>query len=133
MRVNRDYPLFRGRTKHVGNFFVDMWRVIIYLFRPELPSPWSPFMQQGMPMTYQSTNQVTTLEPAAMGTADNGQPKQQTMVVGPVAAVIPIKMIGTNGGGFYGMNSAHPFENPSAWNQFSDLLRHDVVSLWRWC
>jgi K+-transporting ATPase ATPase A chain len=53
-----------------------------------------------------------------MGTADNGQAKQQTIVVGPVAAVIPIKMLGTNGGGFYGMNSAHPMENPSAWTNF---------------
>ena len=53
-----------------------------------------------------------------MGTADNGQAKPQTIVVGPVAAVIPIKMIGTNGGGFYGMNSAHPMENPTAWTNF---------------
>ena len=104
--------------KHVGNFFVDMWRVIIYMFVPICLVLGLLFMQQGMPMTYQSTNQVTTLEPAAMGTADNGQPKQQTLVVGPVAAVIPIKMIGTNGGGFYGMNSAVPFENPSAWTNF---------------
>jgi len=57
---------------------------------------------------------VTTLEPAAMGTDDHGQAKQQTLIVGPVAAVIPIKMLGTNGGGFYGMNSAQPYENPSA-------------------
>jgi K+-transporting ATPase ATPase A chain len=104
--------------KNVGNFFVDMWRVIIYMFIPVCLVLGILFMQQGMPMTYQSTNQVTTLEPAAMGTADNGQPKQQTLVVGPVASVIPIKMIGTNGGGFYGMNSAVPFENPSAWTNF---------------
>ena len=64
-------------------------------------------------MTYQSDYQVTTLEPAAMGTTDNGQPKQQTIVVGPLAAFVPMKMLGTNGGGFYGMNSAHPFENPT--------------------
>jgi K+-transporting ATPase ATPase A chain len=104
--------------KNVGNFFVDMWRVIIYMFIPVCLVLGILFMQQGMPMTYQSTNQVTTLEPAAMGTADNGKPKQQTLVVGPVASVIPIKMIGTNGGGFYGMNSAVPFENPSAWTNF---------------
>jgi K+-transporting ATPase ATPase A chain len=53
-----------------------------------------------------------------MGTADNGQPKQQTIVVGPLAAFVPMKMMGTNGGGFYGMNSAHPFENPSAGANF---------------
>src|ERR1700719_1932815 len=104
--------------KHVGNFFVDMWRVVVYMFVPVAFVIGVLFMQQGMPMTYQASHQVSTLEPAAMGTADNGQPKQQTLVVGPVASVIPIKMIGTNGGGFYGMNSAVPFENPSAWTNF---------------
>jgi potassium-transporting ATPase potassium-binding subunit len=104
--------------KHIGNFFVYMWRVVVYMFVPVAFVIAILFMQQGMPMTYQSTHQVSTLEPAAMGTADNGQPKQQTIVVGPVAAVIPIKMLGTNGGGFYGMNSAHPMENPTAWTNF---------------
>ena len=64
-------------------------------------------------MTFDSAHQVSTLEPAAMGTADNGQAKQQTIVVGPLAAFVPMKQLGTNGGGFYGMNSAHPFENPT--------------------
>ena len=53
-----------------------------------------------------------------MGTDDKGVAKQQTIVVGPVAAMIPIKQIGTNGGGFFGANSAHPYENPSAWTNF---------------
>ena len=53
-----------------------------------------------------------------MGPDDNGQAKQQTIVVGPVAAFIPMKMLGTNGGGFYGMNSAHPLENPTAATNF---------------
>jgi len=112
---------FRGE-KTVGNFFVDMWRVLVYMFVPVALIIGILFMQQGMPMTYQSAYEVSTLEPAAMGTADNGQAKTQTIVVGPVAAVIPIKMLGTNGGGFYGMNSAHPFENPSAWTNFITTL-----------
>jgi potassium-transporting ATPase potassium-binding subunit len=53
-----------------------------------------------------------------MGTADNGQPKQQTIVVGPLAAFVPMKQLGTNGGGFYEMNSAHPFENPTDLTNF---------------
>jgi K+-transporting ATPase ATPase A chain len=106
----------------VGNFFVDMWRVVVYMFVPIALVVGVIFIHQGMPMTYASAQQVTTLEPAAMGTADNGQPKQQTLVVGPVAAVIPIKMLGTNGGGFYGMNGAHPFENPSAGSNFVTTL-----------
>ncbi len=108
---------FRGE-KTVGNFFVDMWRVVAYTFVPVAFIIGIIFMHQGMPMTYQSAYQVSTLEPAAMGTDDKGQVKQQTVVVGPVAAVIPIKMLGTNGGGFYGMNSAHPFENPTDLTNF---------------
>jgi potassium-transporting ATPase potassium-binding subunit len=53
-----------------------------------------------------------------MGTDDHGQAKPQNIIVGPVAAVIPIKMLGTNGGGFYGMNSAVPMENPTAVSNF---------------
>src|SRR3984893_12535750 len=103
---------------HLGNFFVDMWRVVAYMFLPAAFVISMVFLAQGMPMTYQSAYQVSTLEPAAMGTTDNGQAKQQTIVVGPLAAFVPMKMMGTNGGGFYGMNSAHPFENPSAGTNF---------------
>jgi K+-transporting ATPase ATPase A chain len=113
--------LFRGDEK-IGNFFVDMWRVLIYMFLPVCLLIGVLFMQQGMPMTLKSAVQVSTLEPGAMGTTDDGQAKQQTIVVGPVAAVIPIKQIGTNGGGFYGANATHPFENPSAWTNWLTCL-----------
>jgi potassium-transporting ATPase potassium-binding subunit len=103
---------------NLGNFFVDMWRVVVYMFLPAVFVISIVFLSQGMPMTYQSTYQVSTLESGAMGTTDNGQAKQQTIVVGPLAAFVPMKMMGTNGGGFYGMNSAHPFENPSAGANF---------------
>ena len=112
---------FRGEAK-VGNFFVDMWRVVVYTFLPVAFVIGLLFIHQGMPMTFASTYQVSTLEPGAMGTDDKGQAKQQTIVVGPVAAVIPIKQLGTNGGGFFGMNSAHPFENPSAWTNFLECF-----------
>ncbi len=107
---------------HLGNFFVDMWRVVMYMFLPAAFVISLVFLIQGMPMTYQSDYQVSTLEPAAMGTTDNGQPKQQTIVVGPLAAFVPMKMMGTNGGGFYGMNSAHPFENPGAAANFFETF-----------
>ena len=113
--------LLRG-AEHVGNFFVDMWRVVLYMFVPIALIIGVVFIHEGMPMTLQSDVQVTTLEPTAMGTDDHGQAKQQTLIVGPVAAVIPIKMLGTNGGGFYGMNSAHPYENPSALSNFVTTL-----------
>jgi K+-transporting ATPase A subunit len=109
--------LFRGEKK-IGNFFVDMWRVVVYIFLPVAFLLSLVFVQQGMPMSYRSSYQVSTLEPAAMGTTDSGQAKQQTIVVGPLAAFVPQTMLGTNGGGFYGMNSAHPLENPTAVTNF---------------
>ncbi len=106
----------------LGNFFVDMWRVVVYMFLPAVFVMSIVFLIQGMPMTYQSDYQVSTLEPASMGTTDSGQAKQQTIVVGPLAAFVPMKMMGTNGGGFYGMNSAHPFENPGAGTNFFETF-----------
>ena len=111
------------RGQHVlGNFFVDMWRVVVYMFVPVALVVGVIFIHEGMPMTYASDVQVSTLEPAAMGTDDHGQAKQQTLIIGPVAAVIPIKMLGTNGGGFYGMNSAQPYENPTAFSNVVTTL-----------
>ena len=110
----------------VGNFFLDMWRVVFYTFLPAAFLLSLLYLCTGMPMTFQSAQQVTTLEPTAMGTTDSGQPKQQTIVVGPLAAFVPMKMLGTNGGGFYGMNSTHPFENPSA---FGNLLTTSSMML----
>jgi potassium-transporting ATPase potassium-binding subunit len=110
----------------VGNFFLDMWRVVFYTFLPIGFALSLLYLCSGMPMTYQSDYQVNTLEPTAMGTDSNNQPKQQTIVVGPLAAFVPLKMLGTNGGGFYGMNSAHPFENPSA---FGNLLTTSSMML----
>jgi len=112
---------FRGEQR-IGNFFVDMWRVVMYLFLPIAFVLSLLFVQQGSPMTYQSSVQVSTLEAGAMGTGDDGQAKQQTVVVGPLAAFVPMKQLGTNGGGFYGMNSAHPFENPSAVTNFASCV-----------
>ena len=112
---------FRGEGT-VGNFFVDMWRVAIYIYLPVALIFGVIFMQQGMPMTFNSAEVATTVEPGSMGLDDKGAAKPQTIIVGPVAAVIPIKMLGTNGGGFYGMNSAHPLENPTATTNFFTTL-----------
>jgi K+-transporting ATPase ATPase A chain len=108
--------------KTVGNFFLDMWRVVAYMFLPVGLVFGLVMLQQGMPMTFQTNYQVNTLEPTAMGTDDKGAPKQQTIVVGPLAAFEPMKQLGTNGGGFFGMNSAHPYENPTAFTNFLECV-----------
>ena len=62
-----------------------------------------------------------------MGQDDKGQDiRTQQIARGPVAAIMPIKHLGTNGGGFFGANSAHPFENPSAWSNF--LSVHELFA-----
>jgi K+-transporting ATPase ATPase A chain len=108
---------FRGEP-NLGNFFVDMWRVVTYIFLPVAFVLSIVFLQQGSPMPFESALQDSTLEHGAMGTTDDGQAKPQTIVVGPLAAFVPMKQLGTNGGGFYGMNSAHPYENPTALTNF---------------
>jgi K+-transporting ATPase ATPase A chain len=92
---------------HLGNFFLDMWRVLIYMFIPAALIISVIFISQGSPMTLQSVYKITGLES-----------NQQSIITGPVAALESIKMLGTNGGGFFGMNSAHPFENPTALSNF---------------
>ncbi len=103
---------------HMGNFYVDMWRAVVYVFLPASLIMGVLLMGAGVPMTLQGAEKAPTLEPEAMGTSDDGQLNRQVIARGPVAAIIPIKHLGTNGGGFFGANSAHPFENPSAWTNF---------------
>jgi K+-transporting ATPase ATPase A chain len=104
--------------KHMGNFYVDMWRVVVYIFLPSSLLMGVLLMASGVPMTLKGAEPVATLEPEAMGTGDDGKPQPQQVARGPVAAIIPIKHLGTNGGGFFGANSSHPFENPNAWTNF---------------
>ena len=109
--------LFR-RDSSAGNYFVDMWRVAIYIFLPVAFLLSIIFLQQGTPMTFKAAYQVSTLEAGAVGTADNGQLKLQTIVTGPVAATVPMEQLGTNGGGFFGINFAHPYQSPTALTNF---------------
>jgi K+-transporting ATPase ATPase A chain len=99
-----------------------MWRVLVYAFLPLALIFAFIFLVQGSPMTLQTSHDVATLEAGAMGTTDKGEVKPQNIVVGPVAALESIKMLGTNGGGFYGMNAAHPFENPTGLTNFLNCL-----------
>ena len=103
---------------HMGNYYLDMWRAVVYVFLPSSLILGVLFLANGMPMTFEGAAKVDTLEKNAMGVDDNNEAKQQEIARGPVAAVIPIKQLGTNGGGFFGANGAHPYESPSAWSNF---------------
>ena len=99
----------RASAKTVGNFWVDITRCTLYILLP-ICIPYALFLiWQGMPQTLGAYVDATTLEGA-----------KQTIAVGPVASQIAIKMLGTNGGGFFNANAAHPFENPTA---LSNLLQ----------
>jgi K+-transporting ATPase ATPase A chain len=107
--------------KDMGNFYLDMWRVVVYVFLPVSLLAGVLLLASGIPMTYDKAAAVAPLEPGAMVDAD-GKAQPQVIARGPVAAVLPIKHFGTNGGGFFGANSAHPFENPAAWTNFVESV-----------
>lgn len=94
--------LSRKSTADIGNYWVDFTRVLYRLFLPLCFLMALVYVWQGMPQTLNADAIVTTLEGA-----------KQQLILGPVASLETIKHIGTNGGGFFGMNAAHPFENPT--------------------
>ncbi|MFD1986031.1 potassium-transporting ATPase subunit KdpA [Mesorhizobium newzealandense] len=93
----------RASGKSIGNFWVDMTRSTLYVLLPLCIVLTLVYVWLGMPQTLGAYVNATTLEGA-----------QQTIAVGPVASQVAIKMLGTNGGGFFNANAAHPFENPDA-------------------
>jgi K+-transporting ATPase ATPase A chain len=98
-------------VRTVGNFWVDITRCTLYVLIP-LCVPYALFLVwQGMPQTLGPYVEATTLEGV-----------KQTIAVGPVASQIAIKMLGTNGGGFFNANAAHPFENPTALSNFVQMI-----------
>jgi K+-transporting ATPase ATPase A chain len=106
----------RASARTVGNFWVDVTRCTLYILLP-ICIPYALFLiWQGMPQTLGSYVDATTLEGA-----------KQTIAVGPVASQIAIKMLGTNGGGFFNANAAHPFENPTALSNFVQMISIFVI------
>ncbi|MEI6201224.1 MAG: potassium-transporting ATPase subunit KdpA [Enhydrobacter sp.] len=93
----------RRSAKGIGNFWVDLVRCTLYVLLPISVVVGLFFVWQGMPQNLGAYTEVTTLEGA-----------KQVIAQGPVASQEVIKMLGTNGGGFFNANSAHPFENPNA-------------------
>jgi potassium-transporting ATPase potassium-binding subunit len=103
----------RRSAKGVGSFWVDMTRCVLYILLPLSIVVGLFFVWQGMPQNLHEYTSVTTLEGA-----------KQTIAQGPVASQEVIKMMGTNGGGFFNANSAHPFENPNA---LTDLVQMVLI------
>ena len=90
------------RLKHVGNYYVDLTRASVRLFLPLALVIGTIVLWQGTPLTFAGAAKATTLEGA-----------EQAIARGVVAPIVSIKQLGTNGGGYFGPNSAHPYENPT--------------------
>ncbi|WJR68028.1 potassium-transporting ATPase subunit KdpA [Neorhizobium sp. CSC1952] len=101
----------RASGKAIGNFWVDMIRSTLYILLPICIVLTLVYVWLGVPQTLGPYVDATTLEGA-----------KQTIAVGPVASQLAIKMLGTNGGGFFNANSAHPFENPDAVSNMIQML-----------
>jgi potassium-transporting ATPase potassium-binding subunit len=103
----------RGITgrKSVGNFFVDLVRIITRILMPLAIVVSLLLMLQGVPQSLSPNRTITTIEG-----------KMQDIPLGPVASLEAIKQLGTNGGGFFGANSAHPFENPTPFANLLEIL-----------
>lgn len=109
------FVLIRGfaanHVMHLGNFWVDITRITLYLLLPLSIIIAILFMSQGVIQNFSDYITVNTLQGGT-----------QTLPMGPVASQEAIKMVGTNGGGFFNANSAHPFENPTPLSNFIQML-----------
>ncbi len=138
------FALIRGFARHssksIGNFWVDMTRSSLYVLLPLSVLVAVVLMSQGVIQNFKSYVEVSTLETTAYTVPrldPQGQPlkdekgaplvddmktSKQTLPMGPVASQEAIKMVGTNGGGFFNANSAHPYENPTPLSNFVQML-----------
>lgn len=116
------FALFRGfarrEAKGLGNFWADVTRVTLYLLLPACVVYAIVLLAGGVPQSFDALVTATTIEGA-----------QQNIAIGPVASQEAIKMLGTNGGGFFNANSAHPFENPTALINLLQMLSIFVIGV----
>ncbi|MBF7954872.1 potassium-transporting ATPase subunit KdpA [Rahnella victoriana] len=106
----------RPSAQTIGNAWTDLWRITLYLLLPVAFLLALFFVSQGVLQNFEAYQHITTLEGL-----------QQTLPMGPVASQEAIKMLGTNGGGFFGANSAHPFENPTALTNMVQMLAIFII------
>ena len=116
--------LIRGFVKkqaqEIGNFWVDLTRSVLYILLPLSLVLALALVSQGVVQTFAPGKTVSLLQPVK---DSGGNPViDQVLAVGPAASQIAIKQLGTNGGGFFNVNSAHPFENPTPLSNFLEML-----------
>ena len=122
--------LIRGLVRHnaqtIGNFWVDLTRSLLYILLPLALVLALVLVGQGVVQTLQPYARVTLLQPTM---DSNGQAvTEQVVALGPVASQVAIKHLGTNGGGFFNANAAHPFESPTPFTDFLLILAETVIA-----
>jgi len=110
----------RKSAQVVGNFWVDLVRATLYVLLPLSLVLAVVLVSQGVVQTFRPYAHAQVLQPVAG--ADGKPVTEQVIALGPVASQVAIKQLGTNGGGFFNVNSAHPFENPTPTSNFLELL-----------
>ena len=122
--------LIRGIVRHnaktIGNFWVGLTRSTLYILVPLSIVVALGITSQGVVQTFSPYKTVTLLQPTT--DANGNTVTEQVLAVGPAASQIAIKQLGTNGGGFFNVNSAHPFENATPFSNFIEMLSILVIS-----
>ncbi len=116
----------RHTVKTIGNFWVDLTRTTLYILLPLSLVLALLLVSQGVVQTFNPYQTVTLLQPAT--DANGNLIEKQVLAVGPAASQIAIKQLGTNGGGFFNVNSSHPFENATPLSNFFEMLSILVIS-----
>ncbi len=112
--------LTRRTTATIGNFWFDLVRSTLYILLPLSIVVALLLVSQGVIQNFRPYATVNVLQPTVASDGTKGE--TQTLALGPAASQIAIKQLGTNGGGFFNVNSAHPFENPTPISNFVELL-----------
>ena len=110
----------RRQSSTIGNFWVDLVRIHLYVLIPACLVYAIFLVSQGIVQNFRPYSTISVVDQSLAASAT--QPAQQTIAHGPVASQIAIKMLGTNGGGFFNANAAHPFENPTPLSNFIQML-----------
>lgn len=122
------FALIRGfvrvKERGLGNFYTDMTRTVLYILIPLSVVVSLAIASQGVPQTFKQYDEVHLVEPVVVEQEDGTAAEVTKGVVplGPAASQIAIKQLGTNGGGFWGNNSAHPFENPTPLSNLFEMI-----------
>jgi K+-transporting ATPase ATPase A chain len=116
----------RKQTENIGNFWVDLTRSTLYILLPLSILLATALISQGVVQTFKPYQTVQLVQPVTG--ADGKVITEQTLAVGPAASQIAIKQLGTNGGGFFNVNSAHPFENSTPVTNFLQMLAILLIS-----